>query len=143
MSAAGVTAEVLERIASGDYAFILLNYANPDMVGHTGVLDAAVKAVETVDRGLEKISEAILAGGGHLLITADHGNCELMVDPETGGPHTAHTTNPVPIWWISKEANGRGLGDGSLADLAPTILELMGIAQPEEMTGRSLIADGS
>jgi 2,3-bisphosphoglycerate-independent phosphoglycerate mutase len=143
MSAAGVTAEVLERIASGDYAFILLNYANPDMVGHTGVLDAAVKAVETVDRGLEKISEAILAGGGHLLITADHGNCELMVDPETGGPHTAHTTNPVPIWWISKEANGRGLGDGSLADLAPTILELMGIAQPEEMTGRSLIADGN
>ena len=143
MSAAGVTAEVLERIASGDYAFILLNYANPDMVGHTGVLDAAVKAVETVDRGLEKISEAILARGGHLLITADHGNCELMVDPETGGPHTAHTTNPVPIWWISKEANGRGLGDGSLADLAPTILELMGIALPDEMTGRSLIATGS
>jgi len=142
MSAAGVTAEVLKRIAEDDYGFILLNYANPDMVGHTGVLDAAVKAVETVDRGLEQIAEAILARGGHLLISADHGNCEQMVDPKSGGPHTAHTTNPVPIWWITRDTGGRELQSGTLADLAPTILELMGIAQPEEMTGHSLIVSG-
>jgi len=139
MSAAAVTDEALRRIAGGDYAFILLNYANPDMVGHTGVLDAAVKAVETVDRGLEKIAEAVVARSGHLLITADHGNCELMVDPETGGPHTAHTTNPVPIWWVSRDPAGRRLRDGGLADLAPTVLELMGLPAPAEMTGRSLI----
>ena len=143
MSAEGVTAEALKRIASGDYAFILLNYANPDMVGHTGLLDAAVKAVETVDRGLEQIASAILEQDGQLLVTADHGNCELMVDPETGGPHTAHTTNPVPIWWITKATNGRGLRNGSLADLAPTILDLLGTPQPDEMTGRTLIVSGS
>jgi 2,3-bisphosphoglycerate-independent phosphoglycerate mutase len=143
MSAAGVTAEVLKRIERDDYRFILLNFANPDMVGHTGVLDAAVKAVETVDRGLEQIAEAVLARGGDLLITADHGNCELMVDPESGGPHTAHTTNPVPIWWLSAATGGRRLCDGTLADLAPTILELLGLPQPDEMTGHSLIvADG-
>ncbi|MGI9592628.1 MAG: 2,3-bisphosphoglycerate-independent phosphoglycerate mutase [Myxococcota bacterium] len=142
MSAATVTSEVLSRIADGDYRFILLNYANPDMVGHTGVLDAAVKAVETVDRGVEQIAAAILARGGHLLITADHGNCELMVDPQTGGPHTAHTTNPVPIWWFSDDTRGRQLQDGSLADLAPTILELLALEQPAEMTGQSLIVQG-
>ena len=97
MSAPEVTEEVLRRIADGDYAFILLNFANPDMVGHTGMLDAAVKAVETIDRCLETVAEAVLARGGTVLITADHGNCELMVDPESGEPHTAHTTNPVPI----------------------------------------------
>jgi 2,3-bisphosphoglycerate-independent phosphoglycerate mutase len=143
MSAAALTSEALKRISSGDYAFILLNYANPDMVGHTGLLDAAVKAVETVDRALEQIASAILEQGGQLLITADHGNCEQMVDPNTGGPHTAHTTNPVPIWWITNTANGRSLRDGSLADLAPTIMDLMEIPQPDEMTGRSLIDPGS
>jgi 2,3-bisphosphoglycerate-independent phosphoglycerate mutase len=98
-----------------------------------------VKAVETVDRGLEKICEAVLDRGGDVLITADHGNCELMVDPETGQPHTAHTTNPVPIWWITSDARGHSLRNGGLSDLAPTVLGLMGIPIPEEMTGRSLI----
>jgi len=139
MSAAAVTDTLIERIANRDYAFILLNFANPDMIGHTGVLDAAVKAVETVDRGLEKICEAVLDRGGEVLITADHGNCELMVDPETGQPHTAHTTNPVPIWWITADARGHRLRNGGLSDLAPTVLGLMGIPIPEEMTGRSLI----
>jgi 2,3-bisphosphoglycerate-independent phosphoglycerate mutase len=139
MSAAQVTAELVGRIHSGDYSFILLNYANPDMVGHTGILDAATKAVETIDRGLEQICDAMLAHGGSVIITADHGNCELMVDPETGEPHTAHTTNPVPIYWVSEEAVGGRLRDGGLADLAPTVLELLEIAAPEPMTGRSLI----
>jgi 2,3-bisphosphoglycerate-independent phosphoglycerate mutase len=139
MSAHEVTAEVVRRIAEEDYAFILLNYANPDMVGHTGVLDAAAKAVETIDRGLERIAEAMLVRGGTLLITADHGNCELMVDPETGEPHTAHTTNPVPIYWVTRDPGGRTLRDGGLADIAPTVLELLELPVPEEMTGRSLI----
>jgi 2,3-bisphosphoglycerate-independent phosphoglycerate mutase len=139
MSAPAVTREVLQRIRDGDYAFILLNFANPDMVGHTGVLDAAVKAVETVDRSLEAISQAVLERGGELLITADHGNCELMVDPETGQPHTAHTTNPVPLFWITRDSGGCRLRDGGLADLAPTVLERMGLPVPAEMTGRSLI----
>jgi 2,3-bisphosphoglycerate-independent phosphoglycerate mutase len=139
MSAQAVTRELLDRLAGGDYGFVLLNFANPDMVGHTGVLPAAVKAVETVDSCLERISEAVLARGGTLLVTADHGNCECMIDPETGGPHTAHTTNPVPIHWISRETRGRRLRDGTLADLAPTILELLGLPVPEEMTGRSLL----
>jgi 2,3-bisphosphoglycerate-independent phosphoglycerate mutase len=139
MSAAAVTEELVDRIHDGDYSFVLLNFANPDMVGHTGVLDAAVKAVETVDRGLEKICDAALARAGHVLITSDHGNCELMVDPATGGPHTAHTTNPVPIWWVARDPGPRRLRDGGLADLAPTILDLLGLPVPEEMTGRSLI----
>jgi 2,3-bisphosphoglycerate-independent phosphoglycerate mutase len=139
MSAHALTRELLERLAGGDYAFVLVNFANPDMVGHTGVLPAAVKAVETVDSCLERISEAVLARGGTLLITADHGNCECMIDPETGGPHTAHTTNPVPIWWVTRDARGRRLRDGTLADLAPTVLELLGLPIPDEMTGRSLL----
>jgi 2,3-bisphosphoglycerate-independent phosphoglycerate mutase len=139
MSAPQVTAELVGRIASGDYTFILLNYANPDMVGHTGVLDAATKAVETIDRGLEQICDAMQARGGSVIITADHGNCELMVDPETGEPHTAHTTNPVPIWWVSEQAAGARLRNGGLSDLAPTVLELLELEVPAPMTGRSLI----
>ena len=139
MSASEVTERVVSRIASGDYDFILVNFANPDMVGHTGILDAAVKAVETIDRGLERIVDAALKKDGTVLITADHGNCELMVDPETGEPHTAHTTNPVPIFWIARDTGGRRLRDGGLSDLAPTILDLMGIDVPKQMTGRSLI----
>ncbi len=139
MSAQLVTERVLEQIREGDYAFILMNYANPDMVGHTGVLPAAVKAIETVGACLERVAEAMLAMGGEMLVTADHGNCELMVDPQTGGPHTAHTTNPVPIWWITRDAQGRGLRDGGLSDVAPTVLELMGLPVPPEMTGRSLL----
>jgi 2,3-bisphosphoglycerate-independent phosphoglycerate mutase len=139
MSARQVTERVVPLIREGEYAFILLNYANPDMVGHTGVLPAAVKAVETIGECLERVAEATLAAEGELLITADHGNCELMVDPETGEPHTAHTTNPVPIWWITRKAAGRRLRDGGLADLAPTVLELLGLPAPPEMTGRSLL----
>jgi 2,3-bisphosphoglycerate-independent phosphoglycerate mutase len=116
-----------------------VNFANPDMVGHTGVLPAAVKAVETIDACLERVVDAVLARGGEALITADHGNCELMVDPVTGEPHTAHTTNPVPLWWATRSAEGRKLRDGGLADVAPTLCALLGLPQPAEMTGRSLI----
>jgi 2,3-bisphosphoglycerate-independent phosphoglycerate mutase len=139
MSAREVTERLLRQVREGDYAFVLVNYANPDMVGHTGVLPAAVKAVETIDACLERVAEAVLGLGGELLVTADHGNCELMADPETGEPHTAHTTNPVPIWWITRDARGRGLRDGGLADVAPTVLELLGLPIPAEMTGHSLL----
>jgi len=139
MSAFQVTQELLARIREGDHDFILVNYANPDMVGHTGLLPAATKAVETIDACLERVTEALLAAGGTALITADHGNCELMVDPETGEPHTAHTTNPVPIWWVTRDPDGRRLRSGTLADIAPTLLGLLGIPVPDEMTGRSLI----
>jgi 2,3-bisphosphoglycerate-independent phosphoglycerate mutase len=143
MSAAKVTEEAVRRIVDGDYAFVLINYANPDMVGHTGLLDAAVKAIETVDGELDRLAEAVLEKEGSLLVTADHGNCELMVDPKSGEPHTAHTTNPVPIFWIAKDAIGRRLRDAGLADLAPTVLDLMGLPKPEDMTGRSLIVHDS
>jgi 2,3-bisphosphoglycerate-independent phosphoglycerate mutase len=139
MSAEPLTRELLQRLEERDYAFILVNYANPDMVGHTGVLPAAVKAVETIDGCLERIAEKVLALGGDALITADHGNCERMVDPETGEPHTAHTTNPVPLIWVTSDPGGRQLRSGGLADLAPTVLDLLELPVPPEMTGRSLI----
>ncbi len=138
MSAPELTDKAVEAIGSGQYDLIVLNYANPDMVGHTGSLEAAIKAVETVDTGLGRIVEAIGAAGGALLVTADHGNCETMRDPETGGPHTSHTTNPVPLVMFGGEADG--LRDGRLADLAPTLLTLMGLDRPAEMTGGSLLA---
>jgi 2,3-bisphosphoglycerate-independent phosphoglycerate mutase len=139
MSAYTVTEKLVQHIAADDWAFVLVNYANPDMVGHTGMLPAAVKAVETIDACLARAVDAVLARDGDVLITADHGNCELMVDPETGAPHTAHTTNPVPIWWASRHTGGRTLRDGGLSDVAPTVLELLGIPAPPEMTGKSLI----
>jgi 2,3-bisphosphoglycerate-independent phosphoglycerate mutase len=139
MSAHQVTDELLKRLDEGNYSFVLLNFANPDMVGHTGMLDAAVKAVETIDGCLQRITDAVLERDGTILITGDHGNCELMVDPETGEPHTAHTTNPTPIFWVANDSAGRRLCDGGLSDLAPTLLELLGLPVPEEMTGRSLI----
>ena len=139
MSAQNLCEALIEKLRTGDYAFVLVNFANPDMVGHTGVLDAAIKAVETIDSCLDRLTAAVVALGGQLLITADHGNCELMVDPETGEPHTAHTTNAVPIYWITPAATDRSLRDGGLADLAPTVLELMELPIPEEMSGRSLI----
>jgi len=142
MSAEPLTSALLAQLDERDYAFILVNFANPDMVGHTGVLPAAVKAVETIDRCLDRISEKLFALGGQALITSDHGNCELMIDPQTGGPHTAHTTNPVPIYWITRNAAGRRLRNGGLADLAPTVLALLGIPAPAEMTGRTLIVSG-
>jgi len=139
MSALEVTEKLLERLRRGDYSFVLLNFANPDMVGHTGVLDAAVKAVETIDACLQRIVDAVLERNGAVLITSDHGNCELMVDPESGQPHTAHTTNPVPLYWVAPETAGCQLRDGGLSDLAPTVLDLLGLPVPAEMTGRTLI----
>jgi 2,3-bisphosphoglycerate-independent phosphoglycerate mutase len=137
MSAPELTDKAVEAIDTGKYDLIVLNFANPDMVGHTGSLAAAIKAVETVDTSLGRIAEAIKRQGGALLVTADHGNCELMKDPETGGPHTAHTTNPVPV--VLMDGGAQSIQDGRLADLAPTLLELMGIDQPAEMTGHSII----
>ena len=137
MSAPELADKAVAAIESAKYDLIVLNFANPDMVGHTGVLAAAIKAVETVDTALGRIAEAVRAQGGALLITADHGNCELMKDPATGGPHTAHTTNPVPVVLVGGGANA--LHDGRLADIAPTLLELMGLPKPSEMTGSSLI----
>lgn len=137
MSAPELTGKAVAAIDSGKYDLIVLNFANPDMVGHTGVLAAAITAVETVDAGLGRIAGAIRRQGGALLVTADHGNCEMMKDPETGGPHTSHTTNKVPVLLMSGGATA--IGDGRLADLAPTMLELMGVQQPSEMTGHSIV----
>jgi 2,3-bisphosphoglycerate-independent phosphoglycerate mutase len=138
MSAPELTDKAVAAINSGKYDLIVLNYANPDMVGHTGSLPAAIKAVETVDIGLGRIADAIGKSGGALLVTADHGNCEMMRDPETGGLHTSHTTNPVPLLLLG--ARNRALVvEGRLADLAPTLLELMELPKPKEMTGASLL----
>jgi 2,3-bisphosphoglycerate-independent phosphoglycerate mutase len=139
MSAPAVTDEMVTRVASGRYDLIVLNFANPDMVGHTGVEAAAIQAMETVDTCAGRVVDAVLAAGGCLLITADHGNCEQMVDGN-GGPHTAHTTNPVPLILVDPDRATAGLRDGILADLAPTLLELLGLERPAEMTGRSLLA---
>lgn len=137
MSAAEVTEKFVAAIEAG-YDLIVTNYANPDMVGHTGDLDAAMKACEAVDTGLGQVVAAVQSAGGAMIVTADHGNCETMVDPETGGPHTAHTTNLVPVILLGGP-KGASLRDGRLADLAPTLLQLMGLPQPDEMTGKSLI----
>ena len=138
MSAPALTAQVVEAIGTGTYHLVVLNFANPDMVGHTGSLPAAIRAVEVVDACLGRIIGAVRAAGGALLVTADHGNCEMMRDPVTGGPHTAHTTNPVPVVLMGGPA-GAGLADGRLADVAPTLLALMGQPQPAAMTGTSLL----
>ena len=127
---------VVKAIEEQKYDSIILNFANPDMVGHTGNLDAAVKAIETIDECVGKVAKAVEKVGGVLLITADHGNAEQMVDYKTGEPHTAHTTNVVPLVLIGKDAK---LKEGRLADLIPTMLEIMGIEKPQEMTGESLI----
>lgn len=140
MSAPELTDRAVEAIDSGKYDLIVLNFANADMVGHTGVLSAAIKAVEAVDQGLGRIVDAIHRAGGALLVTADHGNAETMFDPQTNGPHTAHTLNVVPV--VLTGADGVSLHDGRLADIAPTLLQLMGLPQPAAMTGHSLI-DGS
>ena len=139
MSAYEVTEELIKRIDSDKYDMIILNYANPDMVGHTGVIPAAVKAIETVDECLGKVADKILEKDGSLFITADHGNAETMIDFSTGNPFTAHTTDPVPFVWVSNHSKGKSLEDGKLSDIAPTILKEMGIDKPEEMTGHSLI----
>jgi 2,3-bisphosphoglycerate-independent phosphoglycerate mutase len=135
MSAPEVTDKLVAAIEAGTYDFIFVNYANPDMVGHTGVLDAAIKAVETVDACLGRLEAAVNSAGGALLITADHGNIETMRDPETGEPFTQHTTNVVPAVLVG---GGNTLAEGRLADVAPTLLTLMGLAKPEQMTGHAL-----
>jgi 2,3-bisphosphoglycerate-independent phosphoglycerate mutase len=157
MSAAGVRDAVLGRLAAADCDdLIVVNFANGDMVGHTGKLDAAIKAVETVDACMGQIMSATLAKGGALIVTADHGNAEQMFDPETGSPHTAHTTYDVPLHVVGERFKGRKLrGDtdvsgwtrpatrearGRLADIAPTLLDIMGLPKPTEMTGTSLLA---
>ncbi len=137
MSAYEVTEKVVDAINSDKYDVIILNYANPDMVGHTGNLDAAIKAIEAIDECVEKVVNAITQKNGIILMTADHGNAEQMIDYKTGEPHTAHTTNPVPLVLIGVE--GVKLKEGKLADLAPTMLDLMELSKPKEMTGQSLI----
>ncbi len=140
MSAEEVTQKVLGEIESGHSELIVVNYANGDMVGHTGVIEAAVKAVETVDACVGRLVEATLAKGGSLVVTADHGNCEQLIDPVTGGPHTAHTTFDVPLIVVEPGLEGCSLRTGGrLADIAPTILELMGLPIPEQMTGEPLL----
>lgn len=142
MSAAGVCDAVLGRLAAVDCEqLIVVNFANPDMVGHTGVLKAVIRAVEVVDACVGRIMEATLARGGSLIITADHGNAEQMIDPKTGGPHTAHTNYTVPLSVVGAEFRSATLrDDGRLADIAPTLLAMMGLPQPPEMTGHCLIA---
>ncbi len=140
MAAAQVAQAVVDAIRSAKYDFVLVNFANPDMVGHTGSLDAAIHAVEAVDLGLGAIVEAARAAGGAVIVTADHGNCELMKDPVTGQPHTAHTLNPVPVIYVNDHDKGAKLhARGRLCDVAPTMLELLGLPRPAEMTGQSLL----
>lgn len=140
MSADEVTRATVEALRARRYAFILVNFANPDMVGHTGVLPAAIAAVEAVDRGIGEIYKAVVEVGGTMIVTSDHGNCETMRDPVTGEPHTAHTLNPVPLWLVSESMRGRHLrSHGRLCDVAPTMLTLMGLEQPGTMTGASLV----
>ena len=141
MSAPELTDKAVDAIRSGRFDLIVLNFANPDMVGHTGSLPAAVRAVETVDAGLGRIADAVREAGGALLVTADHGNCELMRHPATTGPTTANTTNPVPVV-LAGGPEGARLADGRLADVAPTLLALLGVPQPAVMTGRPLFRPG-
>ena len=137
MSAREVTDKLVAAIESGKYDAVVCNYANGDMVGHTGNLAAAVKAVETLDECIGRVVAAARAAGGEVLITADHGNCERMYDPGTDQPHTAHTLNRVPLVYVGRPAT---VADGgALQDIAPTMLLLMGLPQPAEMTGKSLV----
>lgn len=137
MNADQVTEVVLEKLP--DYDLVIINYANPDMVGHTGSVEAAVKSVETIDEAVGKVTEKVLSLGGKLLITADHGNCEQMLKPD-GSPHTAHTTNLVNLIYVGADAEQVTVADGILADVSPTLLDMLGAAQPAEMTGKSLLS---
>lgn len=139
MSAPEVTDKLVEAIEGGTFDLIVVNFANGDMVGHTGIMEAAMKAAETVDMSLSRLEEAVAKAGGCMIVTADHGNAELMRDPETGAPHTAHTVGKVDALLVNGPQEVTGLEDGRLADLAPTVLALMGLPQPAEMTGRSLL----
>ncbi|MGE5502933.1 MAG: 2,3-bisphosphoglycerate-independent phosphoglycerate mutase [Actinomycetota bacterium] len=143
MSAPEVTDRLVEAIGSGKYDLIVVNYANGDMVGHTGILAAAMSAAQTVDAALGRLEAAIKAAGGTMIVTADHGNAEQMSDPATHQPHTAHTTGPVAVLLVNAPAGVTQLHDGRLADVAPTVLQLLGLSQPAEMTGQSLLGPAS
>jgi 2,3-bisphosphoglycerate-independent phosphoglycerate mutase len=139
MSAAGIADAVIKATEEGTFDVIIVNFANADMVGHSGKIEPTIKAVETVDACLGRIETAIRAKGGAMLITADHGNAEMMIDPATGGPHTAHTTNPVPFIVVSEDAKQYTLKpNGSLRDISPTMLAILGVDEPKEMTGHDL-----
>jgi 2,3-bisphosphoglycerate-independent phosphoglycerate mutase len=139
MSAAGIADAVVKAVEDGTFDVVIVNFANADMVGHSGKLEPTIKAVETVDGCLARMESAVRAKGGALLITADHGNAEMMIDPVTGGPHTAHTTNPVPFIVIEEDSKKFTLKPGgSLRDVSPTVLGMLGIPQPKEMTGHDL-----
>jgi 2,3-bisphosphoglycerate-independent phosphoglycerate mutase len=140
MSAAGVADAVVHAIEKGDFDAIIMNFANADMVGHSGKLEPTIKACEVVDESLGRIFRALRPRGGAWIITADHGNAETMIDPATGGPHTYHTTNPVPLILVSEDANTPLQPGGSLRDIAPTLLGVLGLDEPHEMTGRDLRA---
>ncbi|MCU0649848.1 MAG: 2,3-bisphosphoglycerate-independent phosphoglycerate mutase [Gemmatimonadaceae bacterium] len=140
MSAEGVCDGLCDALANRTHDFMLCNFANGDMVGHTGSLPAAIQAVEAVDACLARVLDAAATGGARLIITADHGNCDVMVDPVTGGPHTAHTTNPVPLVLIDPDQSWTLRSGGALCDVGPTVLGLLGVPQPAEMTGRDLRA---
>ncbi|MDA8815488.1 2,3-bisphosphoglycerate-independent phosphoglycerate mutase, partial [Luminiphilus sp.] len=139
MSADQVTDAIITSLKSGSHELIVVNFANGDMVGHTGDFQAAVSAVETLDRCIARVEDAVLAAGGQALITADHGNCEQMHDHTTEQPHTQHTTRPVPLFYIGHEARYFDASGGVLADIAPTVLDLMQISKPDAMTGSSLL----
>ena len=134
-----IVSQLKEAILSGKYGLIVVNYANPDMVGHTGSLPAAIKACEATDAGLGELLAALATKNGKAVILADHGNAEQMWDYELNAPHTAHTTNLVPLILVGPAVAGRTLRDGALPDVAPTLLHLLGLPQPAEMTGKSLI----
>ena len=139
MSASGIADAVVKAAEDGTFDVVIVNFANADMVGHSGKLEPTIRAVETVDACLSRIESAVRARGGAMLITADHGNAELMVDPATGGPHTAHTTNPVPFIVLAENAKQFTLKpNGSLRDISPTLLGMLGIDEPGEMTGADL-----
>jgi 2,3-bisphosphoglycerate-independent phosphoglycerate mutase len=138
MSAYEVTAAVLNRLDANEHALYVINFANSDMVGHTGLIPAAEAAVRAVDACLKQIVDKALAQGGTVAITADHGNAEQMIDPASGDVHTAHTINPVPLLLISDEFSGVEMRNGVLADVAPTLLKTMGLTQPEAMDGKAL-----
>ncbi len=141
MSAPEVTDNLVDAIKSGGYDLIVCNYANGDMVGHTGKMDAAIKAVEALDACLKRVTDAILEVNGECLITADHGNVELMVDPKTGGPVTSHTNGPVPLVFVANNSDSKHLKEGRLCDIAPTLLSMLSLNQPTEMTGEALLSN--
>lgn len=139
MSAEGVTDKVIEAMDKEDYGLVILNYANPDMVGHTGMMKAVVEALEDIDTYMKRVIDKVLEKDGTVFITADHGNAEQLIDYVTGGPMTAHTTNPVPLIYVTNQPTKVLKDGGRLADLAPTMLEEMGLEIPAEMTGNSLL----